>query len=154
MDEETQEQAEQVTGGCLCGAVRYEAEAYLKSAHYCHCRMCQKSSGAPIEVGVSVKAGTLAFTQGEPKYYRSSPFARRGFCADCGSRLTWDAPGRPDWTNLSVGGLDHPERVTPGAHVGVEGQLPWFHLDDGLPRRRSDESPELAAAWAAAKEKT
>ncbi len=146
------EQAEKVTGGCLCGTVRYEAEVYLKSAHYCHCRMCQRSSGAPIEVAAFVKAGTLVFTEGEPKYFKSSPFARRGFCADCGSRLVWEAPGRPDWTSLSVGCLDRPERVTPSGHVGVQGQLPWFQLDDGLPRSRSDECPELAAAWAAGRE--
>jgi hypothetical protein len=142
------DKADKVTGGCLCGAVRYEAEVYLKTAHYCHCRMCQRSSGAPAEIGVTVKPGSLAFTTDEPTYYQSSPFARRGFCRLCGSSLVWEAPSRPDWTNLSVGSLDHPEEVMPSQHIHVDSQLPWYQLDDGLPRIRSDEDPELAAASA------
>lgn len=118
------EKAHKVTGGCLCGAMRYEAEAYIKAAHYCHCRMCQKSSGAPFEIGVSVKPGSLTFTKGEPAYYESSPFARRGFCRDCGTRLVWEAPTRPEWTNLSVGTLDHPEEVEPSEHICVDSQVP------------------------------
>ncbi len=78
--------AEKVTGGCFCGAVRYEAEVYLDDAYYCHCRTCQQTTGAPAEVGVLVKPGSLRFTKGEPKYYQTSHFAERGFCSDCGSR--------------------------------------------------------------------
>ncbi len=142
-----EDEADKVTGGCLCGAVRYEAEVYLKTAHYCHCRMRQRSSGAPAEIGVTVKPGSLVFTKDEPKYYQSSPFGRRGFCPHCGSRLIWDAPSRPEWTNLCIGTLDHPEDVVPSQHICVDSQLPWYQLDDGLPRSRSDEDPELKAAW-------
>jgi len=143
-----EDEAYKVTGGCLCGGVRYEAEVYLKQAHYCHCRMCHRSSGPPVEVGVLVKPGTLAFTKEEPKYYRSSPFGLRGFCQHCGSRIIWDSPNKPEWTNVTVGSLDHPEEVVPSEHICVESQLPWFQLDDGLPRTRGDEDPELKAAWA------
>lgn len=146
------DQAEMVTGDCLCGAVRYEAEVYLKKAYYCHCRMCQKSTGAPAEIAVFVKPGTLAFPKEEPTYYQSSPFGRRGFCRRCGSRLIWMSPDKPEWTNFSVGCLDHPEDVVPSEHNCVESQLPWYQLDDGLPRLRSDQIPELAEAWAATKE--
>ena len=52
------EAATKVTGGCLCGTVRYEAEVYLQSGWFCHCRMCQKTSGAPAEIAVPVKPGT------------------------------------------------------------------------------------------------
>ena len=148
MDDEAQE----VTGGCLCGAVRYQAEVYLKRAHYCHCRMCQRSSGAPAEIGVTVKPGSLVFTKDEPKYYQSSPFGRRGFCRQCGSNLVWEAPSRPEWTNLCVGTLDHPEEVAPSGHICVDSQLPWYRLDDGLPRLRSDELPDLQEAWAETRE--
>ena len=145
-----EDEAYKVTGGCLCGAVRYEAEAYLKQAHYCHCRMCQRSSGAPADIAVTVKPGSLVFTGEEPKYYKSSPFGRRGFCPHCGSRLVWMAPERPEWTNINVGTLDHPENVVPSQHICVDSQLPWYRLDDGLPQTRSDEDPDLAAAWAEA----
>jgi hypothetical protein len=142
------DEACKVTGGCLCGAVRYEAEAYLAKAYFCHCRMCQKSSGAPAEIAVPVKPGTLVFSGEEPTYYRSSPFGRRGFCRLCGSRLVWMSPDRPEWTNLSVGCLDHPEDAVPSEHCCIESQLPWYRFDDGLPRRRGDELPDLVAAWA------
>jgi hypothetical protein len=62
-----EDEAHKVTGGCLCGAVRYDAEVYLKQAQYCHCRTCQRSSGAPVEIGVLVRPGTLAFTKDDPK---------------------------------------------------------------------------------------
>ena len=143
------DEADKVTGGCLCGAVRYQAEAYLKKASYCHCRMCQKSTGAPAEIAVFVKPGTLAFTKEEPTYYQSSPFGRRGFCRQCGSRLIWMSPDKPEWTNLSAGCLDHPEKVEPSEHNCVESQLPWYQIDDGLPRTRTEDDPELTALWAA-----
>ena len=143
--------AEKVTGGCFCGAVRYEAEVYLHDAYYCHCRICQKISGVPAEVGVIVKPGSLRLTEGEPKYYQTSHFAERGFCSDCGSRLFYrttleDAPD--EWLNLPVGTLDHPKNAVPTLHMCVESQLPWFNIDDGLPRTRTEDDPELAALWA------
>ena len=141
------ERADKVTGGCLCGAVRYQAEAYVTLAYYCHCRMCQRSSGTPAEVAVLVRPGTLAFTGEEPTFYRSSPFGRRGFCRRCGSRLVWMSPDRPAWTNLAVGSLDRPEDVVPREHACVESQLPWYRPGDDLPRRRSDQIPELVEAW-------
>lgn len=144
------DEAEAVTGGCLCGAVRYEARAYLKAAYYCHCRICQRSGGGPADVAVFVEAGSLRFVAGAPAFYQSSPFGERGFCATCGARLLWKHLGEahPDWTNLSIGCLDHPERVVPTLHQCVESQLPWYRLDDALPRRTSEEMPEVQAAWA------
>ena len=143
--------AEKVTGGCFCEAIRYEAEAYLHDTYYCHCRICQKVSGVPAEVGVIVKPGSLRLTKGEPKYYQTSHFAERGFCSDCGSRLFYrtvlsDAPD--EWLNLPVGTLDYPEKAVPASHVCVESQLPWYNIDDGLPRTRTEDDPELAALWA------
>ncbi len=142
--------SEDVTGGCLCGAVRYEARVYLKDAYYCHCRMCQKTTGAPAEIAVLVEPGTLRFTKDEPTYYRTSPFGQRGFCAVCGSRVIWKGIGdaHPEFTNLSIGSLDCPQEVVPTSHQCVESQLSWYRFDDGLPRLRSEEIPELVAAWA------
>ena len=138
---------EQVTGGCECGAVRYEAEVNLGAAYYCHCKTCKKASGAPAEVGVFVKPETLKFPKEEPKYYQSGPFALRGFCAHCGSRIIWMSPDKPEWNNVCVGSLDHPEDATPVEHICVESQLPWFDVADDLPRTRSDDDPELVAVW-------
>ncbi len=141
-----------VQGGCLCGAVRYEAAVALRSAYYCHCKACQKTSGAPAQIGVLVESGTLKFTKGDPKFFRSSPIGKRGFCEACGSQLIWMEPDDPDtkWTNVSVGSLDNPEQAAPIEHTCVESQLPWYELADELPRKRSDDDPELIEAWARA----
>ena len=137
-----------VSGGCFCGAVRYEADANLKEASYCHCKTCQKMSGAPAEIGVFIKAGTLKFTKHQPKYFQTSPFGRRGFCAECGSRLIWMSPDNDDWTAVSVGSLDNPEEVVPVEHNCVESQLPWYNVAEELPHISSDEDPALITAWA------
>lgn len=142
--------ASPVSGGCLCGAIRYEAEVYLDNAYYCHCRICQKSSGAPAEIAVFIKPGTLRFTKEEPKYFQSSPFAQRGFCSHCGSRLIWRSLKHADKDGLTVGSLDHPEAIVPVEHICVENQLPWYKVDEGLPHKRTEDIPELVAAWASA----
>ena len=72
--------------------VRYEADAHLDLAYYCHCTICQKSSGQPFEIGVLVRSGSLRFTKGAPTYHASSSFGQRGFCGACGSGLNWTRP--------------------------------------------------------------
>jgi len=139
-----------ITGGCLCGAVRYEASEAPQSAGICHCRMCQKSNGTPFAVGVYFHRASLRFTSGEPKFYQSSDIAERGFCAACGSRLVYRPLGGPLMA-VEVGSLDHPEDISPEYHTGVQGWMPWLNLVDDLPRMRTDESPMFHAFEAAAK---
>ncbi len=139
-----------VTGGCLCRAVRYEANVNLCEAFYCHCKICQKTTGAPAEVGVMVKPGTLNFTKEDPKMYQSSPIGSRGFCQHCGSRLTWISPDKEDWTVVWAGSLDHPERVVPTEHLSIESQLPWYEIADNLPRKRTEDDVDLIEAWSSA----
>jgi hypothetical protein len=138
-----------VTGGCLCGNVRYEAEVFLKSGYYCHCRICQKSTGQPAEITVPIKAGSLTFVKSEPKYYVSSDYGRRGFCEDCGSRLVWKAMDPDnDWlTNVTVGSLDNPAEVRPSNHIYVGTQLPWYQIDEALPKYREEEVEAMIGVW-------
>jgi hypothetical protein len=142
-------ESQQVTGGCLCGAVRYQAEAFLQDAYYCHCRICQRSSGAPAEIAIPVRPGTLRYTSGRPLFYRSSSFGERGFCATCGSRLVWQHVGglKPEFTNVSAGSLDDPRGVRPASHQCVESKLGWYDPGPALPHLRSEEIPELVALW-------
>jgi len=144
-----QDTPKRVTGGCHCGACRYEAEVFLHSAYYCHCLDCRKSTGQPFEIGVPVKVGTLRFTGELPKFYASSEHAERGFCPHCGSRIVWrpvDPAG--EWAiNVDACSLDNPEDVRPREHIWVDRQLPWFQPDDGLPRWRSDEMDARAEVW-------
>ena len=133
------DQAKRITGGCLCGAVRYEASETPLRTGFCHCRMCQKSNGTPFAVGVYFHNAAFRFTRGEPKLYRSSDTAERGFCSVCGSRLIFRPLDGP-LVAVEAGSLDHPEEISPEYHTGVEGWLPWLKLDDKLPRRRTDDN--------------
>lgn len=137
--------ATRVTGGCLCGQVRYEAEVFLHNGYICHCTICQRSTGQPAEITVLIRAGTLRYTRGEPKYFASSPDGKRGFCVDCGSRLVWQALREADdWlTNLTVGTLDLPGEARMTRHIYAETALPWYRPCDDLPRYEGKDAERL-----------
>ncbi len=141
--------AESITGGCLCGAVRYEADGPPDHASLCHCRMCQRHFGNAIGGYASFSRESLRFAKGTAKIYRSSDFAQRGFCADCGSPLTYEYTSAPDRLSMTLGSLDHPERIPPRVHFGIESQVPWLHIDDDLPRHRTEDDPDFQTFAAA-----
>jgi DNA-binding SARP family transcriptional activator len=144
-----------VIGGCLCGEIRYEISEPAMDTAYCHCRMCRKFSGAPIAASSTYPAEALHFTRGEPKYYKSSPFSERGFCANCGSSLTYrpiNPPVTPDWAgwiSVDIGSLDNPEPNLPTWHLGIESKLSWLDIHDRKVRIRCQDAPDLVEAWAA-----
>ncbi len=118
------------TGGCQCGAVRFRVEGALANASVCHCRMCQKAFGNFYAPLATVPAGGLAWTRGEPKRFRSSSHVLRGFCAACGTPLTFEAP---DGIALAIGAFDHPEEVMPVVQWGTEAKLPYVDDIPSLP---------------------
>ena len=128
------------TGGCLCGAIRYEATPEKSENWYCHCRMCQRWSGSVVATDAIIKKNDLKITKGEPKYYRSSSYAERGFCADCGSPLIFRAT-KDDWLSLQTGTLDDPEVAPPAGHYGIEGRISWLEISDDLPQMRTEDDP-------------
>ena len=75
------------SGGCQCGRVRFRVDGPLGRASICHCRMCQKATGNYFAPYVSFRKGAVTWTRGDRKLYRSSNFAQRGFCGDCGTHL-------------------------------------------------------------------
>ncbi len=138
-------ETEKVTGGCLCGRIRYEAEVFLKNGYICHCTMCQKSTGQPAEITVPIKAGSLRYLETEPKFYVSSEYGKRGFCEECGSRIIWQA-SRPedDWlTNIAVGSLDNPSEARASSHIFTNTQLPWYQICEDLPKFAEDDLDAL-----------
>jgi len=143
------DEPKKVTGGCLCGKVRYEAQVFLKSGYYCHCRICQKSSGQPADISVPIKAGTLVFTKSKPKYYVSSKHGKRGFCKDCGTRLSWQAlDPHNDWmSNVTIGSLDNSTEVEPSRHIFVDTKLPWYKTDDTLPKLKEAQVDAMLDVW-------
>jgi hypothetical protein len=134
-------------GGCLCGAVRYRATSPPVRGVICHCSMCRRHSGAPALAFVHFRVEDFAWVGGEPTRYQSSAFAQRGFCAICGSTLSMHESVLADRVLIAAGSLDEPARVRIDDHVWTQNQLPWFRIDDRLPRfpRSSTAVPSKAS---------
>jgi hypothetical protein len=127
-----------LTGGCQCGAVRYELTARPKNSSICHCRMCQKAGGSPFMAFTGgVRRERFIFTRGAPAIYRSSEIAERGFCAACGTPLTYGLIGG-DRISVTLGSLDRPSEVAPTEQIGVESALPWLAGLAALPASRTE----------------
>ena len=142
-----------VTGGCLCTAVRYEADAAPVGGHFCHCAMCQKSYGGLYMASLKFAAVNFSIVRGTVKYFRSSKIAERGFCGDCGSPIVFRYDGVAGvWVLL--GSLDRPGEwpLTADAtwgevkHVCVKSKVPWFEITDSLEQRTVDQMVSRAAA--------
>ncbi|GIL03194.1 MAG: aldehyde-activating protein [Alphaproteobacteria bacterium] len=138
----TPPQAEGLSGGCQCGAVRYRAGS-LGRASICHCRMCQKAFGAFF--GPLVTAHDLVWTRGHPKHFASSNKVRRGFCADCGTPLTYDWGGDVE---IAIGSLDDPELAAPVIQVNPADRLSFFARLHELPVREPSHNAGVAAFMA------
>ena len=130
------------SGGCQCGAVRFRVEGDLGTASICHCRMCQKAFGSFYAPLVGLADGAeLVWTRGEPTRYQSSNHVARGFCAKCGTPLTYEAPGD---LGIAIGAFDHPQEVAPVIQYGVEGKLPYADRMSSIPERRTEEDSDAA----------
>ncbi|MBH0239183.1 GFA family protein [Methylobrevis albus] len=136
------ELGESRSGGCQCGAVRFRIEGPLGKASICHCRMCQKAFGAFYAPLVSVANGSVTWTRGAPAHYQSSNLVRRGFCAACGTPLTYEAP---DGIALAIGAFDDPSDIRPEIQFGVEGRIAFVCELDELPERRTEDDLVAAA---------
>ena len=112
-----------LTGGCQCGAIRYRVDAVPSGTHICHCRMCQKASGGPFAAAVLTSSFTV--TRGAMSAFKSSEIAERGFCARCGTPLTYHSlPG--NFVTVTLGSLDDPDAVTPLKQYGAESRVSWL----------------------------
>lgn len=134
-----------MTGGCQCGRVRYTAEIADDEAYLCHCRMCQRATGG---VSIAFRNVPLADVtwQREPDRYRSSSFAQRGFCRECGTPLTYERDGA-DRLDLTVGSFDEPFGFRPVSHSGVESWHEAWLDTRGLPTERTEDNATIAQAW-------
>jgi hypothetical protein len=122
------------SGGCLCGAVRYRAAGTAGNPCYCHCECCRRAAGSPTVPWATFERAHFQLLRGELTEYRSSPDRLRGFCAACGTSLTYRSEKRPTEIDVTLGTLDAPARLAPQMHVWVEDKLPWVTIADGLPQ--------------------
>ena len=123
-----------LSGGCLCGALRYTAVAKPTSSGYCHCRLCQRSTGAPVLAFASVPFDSFQMTHGQPARYASSTKGERWFCARCGTQIAYCDKHNPVSVDINTGSLDHPESVPPKQHIFTSSRIEWFETNDDLPR--------------------
>ncbi len=126
-----------ISGHCLCGAVAFSYEGAPNWTLHCHCESCRRATSSPMATWISVPQTAFRFTAGKPTYFASSPGVRRGFCARCGSPLTYENERVPDEIHLLAGALSDPERVHATAHVFAGEQLSWFDTADELPRHET-----------------
>lgn len=119
-------------GGCHCGAVRYEVIGEPIDADFCHCRDCQRTTGAPVGVWADFNAAQFRLLAGEIKEYASSEKVRRGFCADCGCSLSYRRIDYPQYFTVSIASLDDPNAVTPNYHIHTDNQVNWMPINDEL----------------------
>ena len=120
-------------GRCLCGAVRFEVDPPVLSCVTCHCDSCRRQCAAPMTTYIGVADGRWRWTQGVPKRFRSSPGVERGFCARCGTPLSFRSQKMSGVMHLYVATLETPDAIAPTLHVAIEEKLPWLKLADGLP---------------------
>jgi len=123
-------------GGCLCGDIRYRCTKSPVFVGHCHCKRCQRHSGAlfATDVGLPVDGFTWLCLQGKPTYWLSSNALERGFCSNCGSTISNRYFDDSSFLVIPVGSLDDPERVKPEFHIMTESQVSWLKIDDNLPR--------------------
>ena len=122
------------SGGCFCGAVRYEASGSPRTLCYCHCESCRRAAGSPLVAWGTFDRGSFRVTRGTLAEFRSSKPVVRGFCASCGSCLTYRHETRADEIDVTLATLDDVGQLAPRMHVWVADKLPWVRIEDGLPQ--------------------
>jgi hypothetical protein len=123
------------TGGCLCGAVRYEVTGSLRPVVLCHCTQCRRSTGHFMAATAARHRDFRLGSATELRWYVSSDSARRGFCGRCGSTLFWQGEGR-DYISIAAGTLDGATGLASACHIFVADKGDYYSISDGLPQRR------------------
>jgi len=121
-------------GGCLCGAIRYRATGAPTALVLCHCRSCRLASGAPSLAWAVFHAGDMHWLRGKPTQFTSSPGAQRGFCARCGTTLSYRRDTRAEYVDVSAATFDRPERFAPRCEIWTAERLAWIAPDPLLPQ--------------------
>jgi hypothetical protein len=132
-----------LTGGCHCGAIRYEVEGEPVHSALCHCTDCHRHAGAPMVGWTLFGNDHFRVTRGQAKVYASSELGRRHFCPDCGTGLFYTNdivfPGQTDVQSAT---LDDPAALPPTAQIQTADRIAWMKSVDGLPQFERYPGPE------------
>ncbi|HYM41551.1 MAG TPA: GFA family protein [Steroidobacteraceae bacterium] len=121
------------TGGCLCGAVRYQVAGPLRSVVLCHCTQCRRSTGHFMAATAARHRDFRLTEESQLRWYASSESARRGFCGRCGSTLFWQGAAR-DYISIAAGTLDGATGLVSACHIFVGDKGDYYSIADGLPQ--------------------
>ncbi len=128
---------QRVTGGCLCGGVRYEYDGEVGPANYCHCADCRRATGSAFNIGVRLEAARFRLACGRPRGFTkrgdSGNELTRWFCPDCGSPLYTASPRHPEFHYVKAGTLDDPSIVRPSHQNWMGSKVPWASPAPDLP---------------------
>ena len=127
------------TGGCLCGAIRYEIASTPAMTGVCHCKNCQKQAGSAFSTLAAVAKDEFKFTEGEPRLYldgetKSGNQVERYFCGNCGSPIYSALGSQPDQVFLKTGTMDDTTGFNPQFHAWCDTKQNWVTLDDSVPQ--------------------
>ena len=117
-----------IIGHCLCRAIAFACDAAPRWTLNCHCETCRRATSSAMTTWICVPREAFRFTRGVPSYYASSPGVRRGFCARCGSTLSYEGERWPGELHLHVGAFDDPSALAPTGQAFADERLPWLHL--------------------------
>lgn len=128
----------QIVGGCLCGAVRYKADAEPLMTAVCHCTHCQKQAGSAFSMIVGVPKGSVKFEGGPLSAYTDSsesglPVVRK-FCPKCGSPVLSEVGATPEIDWIKAGTLDDPSWFKPQVYLWCDSAQPWVSMVEGVPQ--------------------
>ena len=138
--------AQEMSGGCACGRVRYTASVEPHEAYLCHCRMCQRSTGSVSIAFINAQLDGIRWEQ-EPDWFDSSPIARRPYCRECGTSLGFAFKEGTDKMDLTVASFDDPSPFKPKHHFGAESMHRAWINTEGLPEMRTQDYQKLVDKW-------
>lgn len=128
-------------GQCLCGAIKYEVDAFSPKMGHCHCAMCRKFHGAAFATYGEARKSELRWLRGEGdlKAYTAENGTTRRFCRHCGSSMTFSSVNySDDIVDIALGTLDSNLDISPDAHIFVGSKANWSEILDDLPQYAGD----------------
>lgn len=137
-----------LTGGCLCGAIRYRVDVPITELRACHCTHCQKASGAAGSVNAAIPSDAFHITQGRPMRYDAAADSGRTlyrfFCGDCGSPIYSQRATTPEMAVLRAGTLDDAGDMAITVSIWTRSARPWAHIEPAS--RQFPGQPDAPAA--------
>ena len=129
-----------ITGGCECGAVKYNVDGELADYSHCHCSICRRLHGAAFVTWGGVSRDEFKYMSGEEnlKRYAFTENSDSIFCDICGSRLLVDYKPDADVLYITLGTVEGDVKCPPGSHQFVGSKAPWFEITDDLPQYETE----------------